>query len=298
MKLALPDLISNSYFPALAAVELGLFRDEGIDVSLELMSPADRAFSALAAGEVDLVGAEAHAALAVFPQWRGVRLICALAQGMYWLLVMRADIAGRRGDLDCVRGRRIGAAPWVELGLRRLLIEAGIDPPRDGVTIAPIPGSLQLKVNTGVMAAQALAEGRIDGFWANAMGAEIAVRRGVGTVVLDVRRDGVTPAFDYTFAALAAASRLLTARPDAIAAARRAIVAAHAALKRDVTLAEAVGRRIFPSEQAALITELVRRDLPFYSASIGPHAVASLNRFAREVGLLQDDGTSADILAG
>ena len=126
MKLALPDLISNSYFPALAAVELGFFRDEGIDVSLELMSPADKAFSALAAGEVDLVAAEAHAALAVFPQWRGVKLICALAQGMYWLLVMRADIAGKRGDLDCVRGRRIGAAPWVELGLRRLLIEAGI----------------------------------------------------------------------------------------------------------------------------------------------------------------------------
>ena len=75
MKLALPDLISNSYFPALAAVELGFFRDEGIDVSLELMSPADKAFSALAAGEVDLVGAEAHAALAVFPQWRGVKLI-------------------------------------------------------------------------------------------------------------------------------------------------------------------------------------------------------------------------------
>jgi hypothetical protein len=76
----------------------------------------------------NLVGAEAHAALAVFPQWRGVKLICALAQAMYWLLVMRADIAGRRGDLDCVRGRRIGAAPWVELSLRRLLIEAGIDP--------------------------------------------------------------------------------------------------------------------------------------------------------------------------
>jgi hypothetical protein len=46
-----------------------------------------------------------------------------------------------------------------------------------------------------------------------------------------------------------------------------------------------------------LITELVRRDLPFYSASIAPHAVASLNRFAREVGLLKDDGASADILA-
>jgi hypothetical protein len=93
-------------------------------------------------------------------------------------------------------------------------------------------------------------------------------------------------------------TRFVASRPDAIAAARRAIIAAHAALKRDVTLAGAVGRRLFPSEQAALITELVRRDLPFYSASIAPHAVASLNRFAREVGLLKGDGASADIVAG
>ena len=28
MKLAVPDLISNSYFPAVAAVELGFFREE------------------------------------------------------------------------------------------------------------------------------------------------------------------------------------------------------------------------------------------------------------------------------
>jgi NitT/TauT family transport system substrate-binding protein len=43
MKLAVPDLISNSYFPAAAAVELGFFREEGLDVSLELVFPVDRA---------------------------------------------------------------------------------------------------------------------------------------------------------------------------------------------------------------------------------------------------------------
>ena len=29
MKLAVPDVISNSYFPAAAAIELGFFREEG-----------------------------------------------------------------------------------------------------------------------------------------------------------------------------------------------------------------------------------------------------------------------------
>jgi NitT/TauT family transport system substrate-binding protein len=67
MKIAIPDMISNSYFPVLAAAELGFFRQEGLDVSVELMSPADRAYAAMQEGSVDFVGAEAHAALATFP---------------------------------------------------------------------------------------------------------------------------------------------------------------------------------------------------------------------------------------
>jgi ABC-type nitrate/sulfonate/bicarbonate transport system substrate-binding protein len=197
-----------------------------------------------------------------------------------------------------VRGRRIGAAPFVELGLRRLLTEMGIDPVRDEVAIAPIPGSLGLKVNTGVTAAQALADGKIDGFWANGMGAEIALRRGVGTVVLDVRRgDGPKSAFDYTFAALAATDRLIEHRPNAIAAAIRAITAAHAALKQDVTLAAEVGRRLFPAEEAMLITDLINRDLPFYDSSISEHSVARLNQFARDVGLLESNPPYKSVVA-
>jgi ABC-type nitrate/sulfonate/bicarbonate transport system substrate-binding protein len=62
MKLAVPDMISNSYFPAIAAVELGFFAREGIEVALELLSPADKAYGALADGKVDFVASEAHAA--------------------------------------------------------------------------------------------------------------------------------------------------------------------------------------------------------------------------------------------
>jgi len=47
VKLAVPDMISNSYFPALAAVELGFFREEGLDVTAELIFPVDRAYVAL-----------------------------------------------------------------------------------------------------------------------------------------------------------------------------------------------------------------------------------------------------------
>jgi NitT/TauT family transport system substrate-binding protein len=298
MKLAVPDMISNSYFPAIAAIELGFFAQEGLEVELELIFPVDKAYAALRDGAVDLVGGSAHSALAAFPQWQGVKLLCAQAQGMYWFLVMHKDFGAARGDVGSVKGRRIGAAPWVEMGLRRLLIAAGIDPVRDGVTIAPVPGAQGAGVNFGMTAAQALAERKIDGFWANGMGAKVAVRRGVGAIVLDVRRgDGPKACFNYTMAALAAADRLIEAAPATAAAAIRAIARTHAALKNDVTLATAVGRKLFPPAQAALIAELIRRDLPYYDTAISETFVAGMNAFARDVGILQGEPSYAQVVA-
>ena len=290
MKLAVPDMISNSYFPAIAAIELGFFKQEGLDIALELIFPVDKAYAALREGAVDLVAGSAHSALAAFPQWQGVKLVCAQAQGMYWFLVMHADYAAARGDIAAVRGRRIGAAPWVEMGLRALLLEAGIDPAREGVTIAPVPGAQGAGVNFGLTAAQALAERKIDGFWANGMGAEVAVRRGVGTIVLDVRRgDGPKRCFDYTMAAVAASDRRLAAAPELAGATIAAIRKTHAALRADLTLATQVGRKLFPPHEAELIAALVARDLPYYDTAISERFVAGMNAFARDMGILRGD---------
>jgi NitT/TauT family transport system substrate-binding protein len=301
MKLAIPDLISNSYFPAVAAVELGFFRREGLDVALELVFPVDRAYRALRDGDVDFVGGSAHSALAAFPDWNGVKLLCAQGQGMYWFLVMHRDLGATRGDLSVVKGKRIGAAPWVDMGLKQLLKDAGIDPIRDDVTIAPVPGAVSdgsKPVNFGVTAARALEERTIDGFWANGMGAEVAVRRGAGTVVLDVRRgDGPKAAFDYTMASLATTERLIAERPDAAAAAVRAIVATQAALRADYRRATEAGRKFFPRREAGLIAELIRRDLPYYDAAISRGFVTGMNRFAREQNLTTRDAAYDDVVA-
>jgi ABC-type nitrate/sulfonate/bicarbonate transport system substrate-binding protein len=290
MKLAIPDMISNSYFPAVAAAELGFFKEEGLDMTVELIFPVDKANAALRDGAVQFVGGSAHSTLAAFPEWQGAKLVCAQGQGMYWFLVMHKDIGARRGDLSCVKGRSIGAAPWVEMGLRGLLKEGGIDIERDQVKIAPVPGSIGVNVNFGVTAAKALEDRKIDGFWANGMGTEVAVRRGIGTVVLDVRRgDGPKPAFNYTMASIATTDRLIASEPATVAAAVRAIVKTHAALKRDVALATKVGRKLFPPEEAELIAELIRRDLPYYDAKITPETVAGINAFARNLGILKSD---------
>ncbi len=290
MKLAVPDLISNSYFPAAAAVELGFFAEEGLDVALELVYPVDKCYASLRDGTVDFVGGSAHSALSAFPGWNGAKLLCAQAQGMYWFLVMRADLGARRGEIGIVKGKSIGAAPWVDLGLKRLLVEAGFDLARDKIDIKPVPGAVGSGTNFGLTAAKALADGKIDGFWANGMGAEVAVRSGAGTVVLDIRRgDGPKAGFNYTMAALATSDRVIAEKPEAASGAIRAIKKTHAALKSDVTLATKVGRKLFPAQEAELIAELIRRDLPYYDPAISEAFVAGMNAFSRDVGILEGD---------
>ncbi|MFM1814821.1 MAG: hypothetical protein RLZ98_1516 [Pseudomonadota bacterium] len=287
MRLAVPDLISNSYFPAAAAVELGFFRDEGLDVSLELLFPVDKCYAALRDGEIDFVAGSAHSALAAFPDWQGVKLLAAQGQGMYWFLAMSSKLGAERGNLDIVKGRRIGAAPWVDMGLKGLLAEAGYDLERDNITVAPVPGAVGTTTNFGLTAAKALAEGKIDGFWANGMGTEVAVRSGAGTVVLDIRRgDGPPRCFNYTMASIATTDRLISDSPEKAAAAVRALVKTHAALRADVSLATEVGKRLFPAEEASLIAELIRRDLPYYDATISRDFVSGMNAFSRRIGIL------------
>lgn len=298
MRIAVPDLISNSYFPAPAAVELGFFKAEGLDMELDLVFPVDRAYEELRDGKLDFVAGSSHSALAAFPDWKGVKLLASLSQGMYWFLILRTDLGAKQGDIEAVKGLRIGAAPWVEMGLRRLLEEAGIDIEADKVDIAPVPGAIRPGVSFGVTAAEALEAGKIDGFWANGMGAEIAVRKGIGTMVLDVRRgDGPPAAFNYTQPVLATTDALIEREPETAKAAIRAIMATQNALKADVSRATKVGGALFPADEAAMIADVVERDLGFYDPVITEEFVAGMNKFAGELDLLSGGVGYEDVVA-
>jgi NitT/TauT family transport system substrate-binding protein len=217
---------------------------------------------------------------------------------MYWFLVVRADLGIARGDLHALKGLRIGAAPWVEMGLRRLLAAAGLDPQNDHIEIGPVPGASGSSVNFGLTAAEALAAGKIDGFWANGMATELAVTTSVGAIVLDVRRgDGPPGCFDYTMPVLATTDALIERSPETAAAAVRALVAAQNALKNDVSRATEVGQRRFPPREADLIAGIVRRDLPFYDAAITATSVAAVNSFARVMRVLTGDVAYDQIVA-
>ena len=56
IRVAIPDMVSPSYFPAIAAVELGFFAKEGLDATVELIFPVTRTFEELREGRIDFVG--------------------------------------------------------------------------------------------------------------------------------------------------------------------------------------------------------------------------------------------------
>jgi NitT/TauT family transport system substrate-binding protein len=298
MKVVIPDLVSNSYFPAIAAVEMGFFREEGLDAELELIYPVDNCYRALRDGKCDFVGGSSHSVPSAFPEWQGVKLLGTLAQGTYWFLIMRADLKAKRGDLSVVKGKKIGAAPMIDIGLKELLKESGIDPVRDNVQIAPPPMPAVPNVSFGVNAAKAMEDGKIDGFWANGMGAEVAVKRGAGTLVLDARRgDGPKSLYGYTFGALVTRADLVEKEPDKAAAAVRALVKTQKALKADPKRATKVGEKWFPAFEASLIATLVERDLPYYDPAISKDAFDSMCKFAQTTGITKGVGKYEDVVA-
>ena len=286
LRIAAVDLVSNTCFPALAADELGYFKAEGLDARIELI-PMLGATKALREGNADaMIAGSVHDILTEFPNWQGAKIVVALSQGTPWLLVVGTDLPAKRGDLRAVRGHRLTAAHGPDLALKQMLIGAGIDPNRD-VQIIDLPGAKARDVSFGVFAARALEAGEIDGFWANAMGAETAVSRGAGKILIDVRRgDDPAEVRYFTFAGMATTDEFLARRPEALAAAVRAIVKAQKALRENPSLAREVGRRKFPPDAAELIANVVARDVEFYDPVITEEAVARMNRFAQSVGHL------------
>lgn len=297
MRIAAVDLVSNTCFPALAAEELGFYRAEGIEAHVELF-PMLGATKALRDGSADaMVAGSVHDILTEFPAWRGAKLIVALSQGTPWLLVVRADLAVSRGEISAVKGLRLTAAEGPDLALRQMLSDAKINPDRE-VQIVELPDAKARDVSFGVFAARALEAGQIDGFWANAMGSETAVRRGVGKILVDVRRgDDPAEVRKFTFAGLATTDALIERDPERAAAVVRAIVKTQRALRADPALALEVGRRRFPAEAAELIATIVERDLPFYDPVIYEDAVAQLNRFACSIGHLREPVPYEQIVA-
>src|SRR5215469_6780447 len=275
MRLTVADAISPSYFVAIAAVTLGFFREEGVEMEFVFTPPG--ASQALKDGAVDFFGGSPYTGLRAFPRWRGGKLLCALSHYTYWFLAVRSDIPCERGDVRAVNGLRLSAAPEPAMTMKRLLEEAGIDLARDNVRIVPTPPRTSPN----------LAWDGVD-----------ALERGIAKILLDVRRgDGPPAARHWTFPALVATERLVKEQPDVAAAAVRAIVKAQRALRANPQLAVKAAERVFPAEETSLIAFETSRDAPFYEATITEDMVAHAGRFAREIGVLDGEVKYDEVVA-
>jgi ABC-type nitrate/sulfonate/bicarbonate transport system substrate-binding protein len=98
-------------------------------------------------------------------------------------------------------------------------------------------------------------------------------------------------------ACVAASDQLIAQSPETVAAAVRAIVRAQQLLKGDVDLAKAVGKKLFPAMEADAITDIIKRDLPYYEASISRDAVARMVGFSQKAGILTRTPSYQEIVA-
>jgi ABC-type nitrate/sulfonate/bicarbonate transport system substrate-binding protein len=294
MRITVADAISPSYFVAIAAVELGFFKGEGVDMEF-VFPPADSS-RALREGVVDFYGGSPYTGLHAFPGWRGGVLLCALSHYTYWFLAVRSDLQCERGDVSAVKGLRLSASALPGLTMKRVLEEAGIDLQRDNVRIVGTPR--RTSPNWAWDGVDVLEQGVADGYWGNGLRADLGVKRGIAKILLDVRRgDGPPAARHWTFPALLTTERLVTERPDVAAGAVRAIVNTQRALRADPQLAAQAAQRLFPAEEASLIAFEVARDAPFYDATITEEMVAHASRFAREMGVLEGEVRYGELVA-
>lgn len=282
-KLMVADVDSPSYFVATAAVELGFFKEQGVDIEFIPEYGARSGPEKLRDGAIHFFGGPAFAATRAFPRWQGAKLLCALSQYSYWFMGIRKDIEISRGDIAALKGLRIASSfAFPRTALRHMLSEAGLD--LDDVEIVEsLATQSEWHSLDGI---RAIRENHADAFWGNGMRLALAEKAGLAKLHLDLRRgDGPAGARYYNFAALTVSDALIEQEPEVAAAAIRAIRATQAALKADPALAGKVGDALFPKEQAELIPVLIARDAPFYDAAIGAEALAGLNRFALANGL-------------
>jgi ABC-type nitrate/sulfonate/bicarbonate transport system substrate-binding protein len=282
------DLDSPSYFVATAAVELGFFKREGIDI--EFVYNTREGPTLMREGKLDFMGGPSFVALRAFPEWKGVKVLCALAQYCYWFLAVRRDLDVKRGDLQALKGLRISAAV-TDPGklLRHMLDEAGLDLEHDKIQIVPPPPTYGDKGYMARNGIDAITQGLADAYWGNGLRVALGEKLGIAKLHLDLRRgDGPPGARYYNFAALTAREQLVKEHPEVAAGAIRAVRAAQKALQADPSLATGIGEKLFPADEAELIAPLIARDAPFYDATITREAIDGVMKFAKSFGLIKD----------
>jgi NitT/TauT family transport system substrate-binding protein len=147
------------YAPASVGIELGFFKEEGLDPTFQNNPGSGAALQAVMAGQLDLGTATAEPAMAARQKGIPVRYFYEWYTHVIYRIGVPAD--GTIRSVADLKGKKIGVQSFASAGVqyvRALVRTAGLDPQAD-VTLLP--------VGVGAQAATALKTGQVDalGLW-------------------------------------------------------------------------------------------------------------------------------------
>ena len=271
------------FLPVYAAEQLGYFKAEGITAQFVDFEGGAEVTTAMVGGSIDLGGTMAERPLILAEKGFGAKNLVALENKNPLFLVLRKDHPAK--TVKDLRGTKLGmtrAGSGTDLSLRALLKDAGLEPDKDVAIIA---------VGGVASANAALKAGQIDGFMGGEPGGAVAVEQlKLARYFLDPRV-GQGPKFlqFMTFPTLQASDKWIAANPQLAERLVRAIVKTLKRMREDPESAVAVGQKIFPTMDVAVIRSIVAIEKNTYHPTITEEAMRTLNQFQKQTGAVKGD---------
>jgi len=239
------------FLPIYAAEQLGYFKAEGITAQFVDFEGGAEVTTAMVGGSIDTGGTMVERPLILAEKGFGAKHLLALENRNPLHLVLRKDHPAK--EVKDLKGSKLGmtrAGSGTDLSLRALLKDAGLEPDKDVAIIAV----------GGVSSANAaLKAGHVDGFMGGEPAGAIAVHQlKLARYFVDPRL-GQGPKFlqFMTFSTLQASDKWLAANPQLAERLVRAVVKTLKRMREDPESAVAVGQKIFPTMDPAIIRSII-----------------------------------------
>jgi NitT/TauT family transport system substrate-binding protein len=258
--------------PIHLALERGLFADEGLTVTVEVVQGGAAAIPALVGGDLDIAYGNWVSFLLANQEGIELRAIAggvAAAPGFTEFLALpdsglEGDPAGMAGHVVALNTlNNVG-----EVAVRATMRAAGVDPARVQLVEVPFPDM-----------GATLERGDVDVIWASEPVPTI-VKSELGAVVVADSFTGELEGFPV--AGYQATAEFVAANPRTLAAFRRALAAAVALIEADPSLVASIVPT-YTALDADLASQIA---LPTYASSLDPATLRRVHDTALEVGIL------------
>ncbi|HEV8338913.1 MAG TPA: ABC transporter substrate-binding protein, partial [bacterium] len=271
--------------PVVIAQQEGMFAREGLQAEIVLYPTLEAVRQALLTHAVDAAVLSVGATLQAFEEGIKLRNVVLLQGRPNATIVTRKTLKIRKGDLNALRGRRIGVDAHggrVDVLLRLVLLQVGINPDLR-VTIVPtgdIPGHLAA-MQAGWVDAQVTWE---PGTSQLTLPSEL----GLGEVFLDMRaNDRPFPVSRMVEGSVVALDEWVQHHRDAAVRIARAVSCAERAIKKSPNLVASVYRQSFPGLGPEVYANIAKVQPAVYWPSIRRENILVMNEAYRKLGLLK-----------